>query len=220
MDAIEFYLHRVQKSIGLPRIQSQPMIDELRDHLQLAIDGGASPREAIRNMGDPRELAAELMHDRPLNYAGALVRTVAFFIDFLLMMIVTAPFYFFPMLFVYPGIPLTRWFVHPGVVPQSDFMTLGLVISFVVVGTWTVAVYLLYFPLFEYLYGGTPGKKLFRLRVVQEDGTAVKAGAAFIRRLSVYFDILFLDALFIFFSDRKQRAFDKVADTVVVHDSV
>ena len=46
------------------------------------------------------------------------------------------------------------------------------------------------------------------------------AGAAFLRRLSFYFDILFIDAVFMFFNERKQRAFDKLADTMVIIDQV
>lgn len=41
---------------------------------------------------------------------------------------------------------------------------------------------------------------------------------AFLRRLSFYFDFIVLDALFIPFTAKRQRAFDIIARTVVIQE--
>ena len=79
-------------------------------------------------------------------------------------------------------------------------------------------VFILYFPVLEKLFGRTLGKRLLRIRVVKESGVAISIGDAIIRRLSYYFDILALDALFIFFTKKRQRAFDIVYQTVVIRE--
>jgi uncharacterized RDD family membrane protein YckC len=40
----------------------------------------------------------------------------------------------------------------------------------------------------------------------------------FLRRISMYIKILTIDALFIPFNEKKQRAFDMVAKTVVIYE--
>ena len=49
-----------------------------------------------------------------------------------------------------------------------------------------------------------------------EDQLPVGYKESVLRRLSFYFNILPVDALFIFFTAKKQRAFDIVARTIVV----
>ena len=61
--------------------------------------------------------------------------------------------------------------------------------------------------------GKTLGKYLLNIKVLNETGGEVGLGAAFIRRLSYYFEILAVDALFQPFTSKKQRAFDMVAKT-------
>ena len=73
-------------------------------------------------------------------------------------------------------------------------------------------------PLLEGLFGRTPGKRLSRLRVVRDGGVAIGMKEAFLRRISMYLKILTIDALFIPFNAKKQRAFDMVAKTVVIHE--
>ena len=75
-----------------------------------------------------------------------------------------------------------------------------------------------YFPLLEAHYGRTLGKHLMRIRVVRESGSPIGLGQAFVRRLSFYFDMLWVDALFVFFTDKNQRALDIVAKTVVAQE--
>ena len=83
---------------------------------------------------------------------------------------------------------------------------------------WTLAVFLFYFPALEAHFGKTLGKHLLGLRVLNEDGTRLGLGKAFLRRLSYYFDFLAIDALFAAFTERKQRALDILSKTMVVRE--
>ncbi len=47
-------------------------------------------------------------------------------------------------------------------------------------------------------------------------GMAIGYKEGFIRRIPFYFRFLLIDALFVFFTSKHQRAFDMVAHTVVV----
>ncbi|MDA8019309.1 MAG: RDD family protein [Thermoanaerobaculia bacterium] len=76
----------------------------------------------------------------------------------------------------------------------------------------------LYFPLFEYRFGKTPFKQVMRLRVMRESHAPIGLGIAFVRRLSLYLELLWLDGLFVFFTDKRQRALDVVARTIVVEE--
>ena len=76
----------------------------------------------------------------------------------------------------------------------------------------------LYFAVFEWLYGATPGKLLLGMRVVHRNGEPCGLGAALIRGLLRYFDILFFGivAYAIMKAPMYQRAGDRVARTIVV----
>jgi len=76
----------------------------------------------------------------------------------------------------------------------------------------------LYFAVFEWLYGATIGKIILRMRVVQENGTQCGFGAAFVRGLLRYIDSLFF-AIPAYMSMKHplyQRIGDKAAKTLVV----
>ncbi len=79
-------------------------------------------------------------------------------------------------------------------------------------------IFLLYFPILEGRFGQTLGKRLLRLHVLKETGLPIGYKEAFLRRLSFYFDFIAVDALFIPFTRKRQRAFDIIARTVVVRE--
>jgi uncharacterized RDD family membrane protein YckC len=68
----------------------------------------------------------------------------------------------------------------------------------------------------EARYSRTIGKHLFGLRVVRESGTRISAGQAVVRNLPIFLQVFWLDALFALFTDRRQRAFEMLAKTIVV----
>ena|SRR5437868_14738127 len=84
------------------------------------------------------------------------------------------------------------------------------------------AIAFLYYWLFQaYWYGQTPGKRLFHLRVIQENGRPATPGQIAIRQ---FVEILLaslcffglVDLAWILFDPRKQALHDKVARTLVV----
>jgi uncharacterized RDD family membrane protein YckC len=78
----------------------------------------------------------------------------------------------------------------------------------------------LYFLVLEGAMGATIGKKLLKLKVVREDGSACGFGPALIRNILRIVDELpflyIIGMLLISRSDKKQRLGDKLTKTVVV----
>jgi uncharacterized RDD family membrane protein YckC len=72
----------------------------------------------------------------------------------------------------------------------------------------------------EWRYGRTPGKAMTGLRVVSEDGIALSFGQAVVRRLTLVFSgpLQLIDWVFALFDDRRQRAVEKLARTMVIRD--
>jgi uncharacterized RDD family membrane protein YckC len=69
------------------------------------------------------------------------------------------------------------------------------------------------------VFGRTPGKALFGVRVVRTDGTPVRLGRATIRSLGYLFSvILFVGFLWVLADPRRQAWHDKVAGTLVIYD--
>jgi tetratricopeptide (TPR) repeat protein len=81
-----------------------------------------------------------------------------------------------------------------------------------------IVVFLLYFGLFEWLYGATPGKLALGMRVVAQDGGRCSAKAALLRGLLRYWDAFFfcVPALVSMEAPLHQRVGDKAARTMVV----
>jgi uncharacterized RDD family membrane protein YckC len=78
---------------------------------------------------------------------------------------------------------------------------------------------LLYFPILEGRFGQTVGKRTLGLRVLKENGLPIGYKEAFLRRISYYLEGgLVIDALFIPCTQKRQRAFDIVARTIVIRE--
>ncbi|MGA2971096.1 MAG: RDD family protein [Candidatus Bathyarchaeia archaeon] len=79
---------------------------------------------------------------------------------------------------------------------------------------------LLYFAILEGTMGATLGKKLVKIKVVREDGSACGIGPAFVRTLLRIIDglpfLYIIGMVLIARSDKKQRLGDRLAKTVVV----
>jgi uncharacterized RDD family membrane protein YckC len=78
----------------------------------------------------------------------------------------------------------------------------------------------LYYILLEGLRGATLGKKLVKIKVVREDGSACGLGPAFVRNILRIIDELpflyIIGMILISRSNKKQRLGDRLAKTVVV----
>ena len=85
-------------------------------------------------------------------------------------------------------------------------------------GLWWV----LGLTIMEWRYGRTPGKAITGLRVVSEEGIALSFGQAVVRRLTLVFSgpLQLIDWVFALFDERRQRAVEKLARTMVIRDEV
>jgi uncharacterized RDD family membrane protein YckC len=68
----------------------------------------------------------------------------------------------------------------------------------------------------EYYAGKTAGKWLTGLRVVRESGARIGLGQAFVRQLSLVFQVFVFDCLFALFTEKRQRACELLSKTRVV----
>lgn len=199
------YIDDVMRGVFAAAEDRERLEADLRSHFAEAEAAGRAPREVIEGLGTPEEVAAAFNAEREFQYASFWQRLVAFFGDAGLL-----------MLFVLPllGLGLMAGVVgeEPGGIAVLWLIPFGLLFLAL------LGLGIFYFPLLEAHYGKTLGKRLMRLRVVRETGSPISLGQAFVRRLSFYFDMLWLDALFVFFTDKNQRALDIVAKTVVAQE--
>jgi uncharacterized RDD family membrane protein YckC len=138
---------------------------------------------------------------------GFARRAAAFVIDLLVFSLVTFPILFCAII---------------GMVIFLAFMGLDMAIENLATPAFSgvIAAYsLLYFVLFEWLYGATPGKALLGMRVVRTDGRPCTVWASLVRGILRPVDSLFL-CLVAYLSMQsepryQQRLGDKAAHTVV-----
>ena len=210
MNEVDRYVRDVLRNIEAPPRDRERIEGDLRAHIQEAVDSGESPSEVIKRMGSPSEVAAEFMAGVKLRYASFWRRLAAFVLDLAIIVGVD-----FPLV----GLAI----LLANLVPQQPqgfaFAVSAILIAAVAfLGGVALGLVLLYFPILEGRFGRTVGKRLFGMRVLKEDGTPIGYKEAFLRRLSFYFEFLVIDALFIPFTEKHQRAFDIVARTIVVRE--
>lgn len=172
--------------------------DDLTAHLREAAEASGSPVEAVREMGAARETARGYAEGLDLAPASLVDRTGAFLLDV--------------GLAVPPSTILFLFMARLGAGGSWILASPFPVLAAGIVGLLA----LLYFPTLEHLWGQTLGKRVFGLAVTRENGLRVGWGAAVIRRLPLFFEVFWLDAVFAPFTEKRQRAFDVVAGTIVV----
>jgi uncharacterized RDD family membrane protein YckC len=168
---------------------------DLRLHLaELLADPVATESPEVR-MGPAEEVARDFLAQLRLTPAPHARRFAAFLIDAAILAMLM--------------LPLGLW-----ARPWLEQLPLDQVIR--VAALFSAALVFVYFVLPEALTGQSPGKRLTRLCVVREDGTRSGWVAAVLRRIPFVGNFFPIDAVFVFFTERHQRAFDKVAGTLVV----
>lgn len=211
MTEIDNYIHKVMGYIHAPERERQRIEADLRTHLEEAQRSGEPLDQILSRVGDPQELAEGFMAQMDLHYAGFWIRLAAFVLDFILIVAVIA-------LFAIPAIVIANLVPERNPVGFEIVWGAFLIALLIALGLAIVSMILLYFPILEGRFGRTVGKALLKLRVLKENGLPVGYKEAFLRRLSFYFEIFAVDALFIPFTPKKQRAFDIVAKTIVVRE--
>lgn len=205
MKPVDRYIDDVLRHVFATSEDRSRLEADLRSHFAEAEAEGRTPREITEGLGTPEEVAAAFNADREFRYAGFWQRLFAFFGDMGLLTLLVIPILgvglFLGIVGEEPGEMPILWIVF------CVFMMIAL-----------AGVFIFYFPLLEGHYGKTLGKHLMGIRVVRENGAAIGLGQAFVRRLSLYFEMLWIDSLFIPFTEKKQRALDIVAKTVVARE--
>ena len=208
MNEVDRYLAVVLRNIHASAGERQRIETDLRAHFEAAEGAGETVESVIARMGSPVEVAVEFMSQLELPYASFWRRLVAFVIDLGMVMLTSS---LFGILFIWLSNRVPR---HP----LGWEYVVGAILITLCVGCaiTAVGIILLYFPILEGRFGQTLGKMLLGLRVLREDGLPINYKEAFLRRISYYFEVLPVDALFIPFTSKRQRAFDIVARTIVV----
>ena len=205
MSPVDRYIEEVMRNVFATPEDRQRLETDLRSHFSEAEAEGRDPREIIDGLGTPEEVAAAFNAEREFRYAGFWQRLVAFFGDIGVLTFLAIPVLgvgmFLGVLGENPGQAAIAWIVFCVLV----ILALG-------------GVFIFYFPLLESHYGKTLGKHLMGIRVLRENGAPIGLGQAFVRRLSLFFEMLWIDALFIPFTEKKQRALDIIAKTVVARE--
>lgn len=199
MQAIDRYVSEVTSHLPPAVAERDRVGADLRAHLVEASAASGSAERAVEEMGDARETAAGYAKEIDLQPASLADRAGAFLLDVGLAVPPSA----------------TLFIVQTRLEPGSSWLQVHAwpMIALALVGGLLA---LFYFPVLEHLWGQTVGKRFFGLTVAREDGLRVGWWAAVIRRLPLFFEVFWLDALFAPFTEKRQRAFDIVAGTVVV----
>lgn len=202
MNEIERYvqsvIHRIAPGIpGSARFES-----DLRMHLEERINTGESESEAVARMGGSEEVARGFLDSAQPELAKPSERLGGFLFDVGLGAAALAAL-----------AVLAAWWLTPRMTVDPPVTLEALVAAAVIV---SVLAAILYFPLFETLFGQTAGKRVFGIVVAKDTGERVGPGAAIVRRIPFFFDIWPFDAAFLLFTARRQRAFDLAAKTIVI----
>jgi uncharacterized RDD family membrane protein YckC len=212
MNTVDAYITDIPRNIQAPPGQRERIEADLRAHFQEAVATGEPVESILARMGDPAEVAQEFMAQVRLNYAGFWPRLAAFAVDMLILIPVIVVLSLIAALIsnTVPQHPAGAQYVYGAVV---ILLTISIIVMI-------IGVVFLYFPMLEGRFGRTVGKRLLKLRVLKENGLPVGDREAFLRKISFYFNGIFIiDSLFIPFTAKHQRAFDIVAQTIVVKES-
>jgi uncharacterized RDD family membrane protein YckC len=219
----EQYIERVVALLPHHSHARAAIAEDIRAHIAELRAHGATEEEAIERLGTPAEVAAAFAEATPsgadipgdtldrlirewqggltLQYASFSQRVTAFVIDIVIMTVCVI------------GLVAISF-----TVPSSNARVGALFFGLFAYKIIVVASSVFYFPLLEWRWGQTIGKRVIKLRVVTVAGDRVSFLAAFVRRLPLFMQFFPLDALFALFTERHQRAFDIVARTVVTSD--
>jgi len=202
MTTAEGYIQEVLRSMPAATPQRSQIALELRGHIAERVAAGQPIDDVVRQLGSPIALAESYLSAVPLVAPTLGRRFAAKVVDFLASFIVLVPFAwmiwasFAENYFVFAFLPLIV------IVGGSLLFAAGTVLA-------------------EYWFGQTFGKWLLGLRVVRMTGARISFGQAFVRVLPVALEGVFpVDAAFVFFTERQQRAFELLSKTRVVIASV
>lgn len=229
---IEKNLKEITNNINLDEKDRTDIEKELRSTYYEAAEAAAKARgsntvtvddvkTARADMCSPKVTAESYMksYASTLSRAGFWPRLVAFIIDNIVIgatvLILVLPML---LLMVLLNVPFSS---SPGYTWNPSPMALAVFIPVALITVVSVVIVALgYYIVLEGHFGYTLGKYLLGLRVLKTDGARIGYKEALLRNLSKYINnLIVIDTLImlIFFNKEKQRGFDKIANTMVVH---
>jgi uncharacterized RDD family membrane protein YckC len=198
---VEDVMHRIAPGFpGRHRIEA-----DLRSHLAERVAAGENPGRAVTHMGAPADVARGFLGSVDPPLAGRAARLGAFLFDVGLGALAITSIALLVMIALGP---------HAS--DPTPEMPLPLAVALGICAALVFVLVILYFPVLETLFGQTAGKRVFGTFVARDTGERVGFWTAVVRRIPFMFDIWPVDAAFLLFTARRQRAFDLAARTIVI----
>jgi len=189
------YLEQVLAHLPRTTPRRQQIALELRGHIQERLSAGQPLDDVLRQLGAPSVLAESYLSGISLTAADFGPRVMAKVVDALGLLLIVAV------------ILVLAWLSPRG------GMTFILICADILVAAFG---FLIYTIVAEWRSGQTFGKRRYGLFVVQESGAPITLGQSIVRQLSLVFQIFWIDALFMLFTERRQRAFELLSKTRVI----
>jgi uncharacterized RDD family membrane protein YckC len=196
MSTADDYINSVLERMPRTVPQRAQIGTELRGHIAAKVADGHPVDEVLRQLGDPAALAESYLAEVPL-LAAPLGRRIAAKLADMLVVLLTCLVLFVPVALMFEKI---------------EAVAVAIVLA-LLVGSLLFAIYTV---VAEWQYGQTVGKHLLALRVVRESGARIGLGQSIVRQLPAPLQIFWIDALFVLFTDKKQRAFEMLSKTRTV----
>lgn len=194
----EEYVNKVLAIMPETLPQRSQIAAELRSHIAEKIAHDHPIDEVLRQLGDPAVLADSYLAEVPLALPPHGRRLLAKIIDTCVVLF---------------GMAITAAATVGGAaLIDESLIWLGIVQGIIVGGILGS----LYTVVAEWRYGQTIGKYLCALRVVRESGGRISFGQSIVRQLPLFLQVAWIDAMFVLFTDRRQRAFELLSKTRVV----
>jgi uncharacterized RDD family membrane protein YckC len=171
---------------------------ELRSHIIERLERGVALEEVLRQLGDPAALAESYLAEVPLALPPHGRRLLAKLVD---------------MVVVLLGIAMIGVTLAGGAALIDDNLIWVGIVEAIILGGILGSMYTV---VAEWHYGQTIGKYLCDLRVVRESGGRISFGQSVVRQLPLFLQVGWIDAMFVLFTDRRQRAFELLSKTRVV----
>lgn len=217
---ISKYIGEVSNLLPYSHSEKQPVLDDLQEDLQEALSSDPTI-DLFSTFGSPHEVAKNLSksHDWNTKPAGWLIRILAYFIDFILLLI------FAFSSFIIGFAVVLDWLtniINTERLELTEFLFLFSVI--IIIGMLPVIILFLYFVILEKLWATTIGKWIFGLRTVDITGIKPSWKQVLIRNFTKFQgEFLPFDIIIGMMMEKEkgtpgkyQRASDILADTMVV----
>jgi uncharacterized RDD family membrane protein YckC len=200
MSTADDYINSVLERMPRTVPQRAQIGTELRGHIAAKVADGHPVDEVLCQLGDPAALAESYLAEVPL-LAAPLGRRIAAKLADMLVVLLTCLVLFVPVALMFE---------------RLEAVAVAIVLAFFVASL----LFAIYTVVAEWQYGQTVGKHLLALRVVRESGARIGLGQSIVRQLPAPLQIFWIDALFVLFTDKKQRAFEMLSKTrtVVSHE--